>query len=328
MRDRVVELLSAGSKEELGCLLRERPPELGRVRMYRGQTKRYRKKGQDALLPALHRERRGRYDPTWMMAAQDAVFRNRKRGSNELSHVWLPALLQHYGPGSFFLDVTAELNVALWFAMHRFYSDSAEMRLQFWGEPATVSIPFAYYEPLTLPFRGEFSPVIYVFDALTWTGFGRPAHSDLVAVKSLPVGQQLLYRATRLDRQSACLLYADPEAFFGPDLAFALRAIVILAEEFEWGDAPIWTTTDLFPFPSKDPCYASLWAIPLEPNVSMHEFNHPLNILWYVSGPEVANVNAQVQVNTMGDHTIERDDLISRLHAARRERGHDATEAS
>ena len=118
---------TAQSFSELVEILKKLPePADGCVRVYRGQTREYLdKNGDPKLLPALYR-RGGQhmYDPSWLgtmtlFVAQKALS---VIGVDYASaQLWAPALVQHYGPGSHYLDVTRDIEVALWFSLHKYH---------------------------------------------------------------------------------------------------------------------------------------------------------------------------------------------------------------
>ena len=97
------------------------PPAAGLVRVYRGQTRAY-TAGPDRsplLLPAGARDG---YQKAWDPGYERLVFTYvadcgfyEARGDWKNAIVWMPALLQHYGHGSFFLDVSSDFLIGLWF---------------------------------------------------------------------------------------------------------------------------------------------------------------------------------------------------------------------
>lgn len=99
------------------------PPMPETKRVFRGQTRQYlRTTGHPSLLPAASRPGFNRtLDPGWTFTASvlaSALQLPQGGGSND-TFVWVPALLQHYGFGSYYLDVSADPLVALWFSLHR-----------------------------------------------------------------------------------------------------------------------------------------------------------------------------------------------------------------
>jgi hypothetical protein len=291
----------ASLSELQSCLEGLGPPAPGRVRVFRGQTRRYRNEGRDVLLAARHRRGAGSINSDWALAAQGAIFGPLKpaRIPTEFEETWLPAILQHYGPGSFYLDVTSELRIAMWFALNSFRSHRVEEQFFISGAAYSVAVYWSWYEPIGFPFREGYEPVVYVFDALRWPGLGRPSHGDLVAVSDLSDGQRLLHRATRLERQSACLLYASPDAFFGPDLGAHIRARICLTSDFQERDS-MFRIGDLFPAPSNDPCYSVLLALPL------NRLNR--------DGGETSSLEVPCYVSSYPPANDEADEFVSRFH--------------
>jgi hypothetical protein len=149
---------------------------------------------------------------------------------------------------------------------------------------SSTVIRWAWYE-LLKPDAAD--PVLYVFDVVRWPGIGTPVHGDLVAVSQLPNGQRLQHRATRLQRQSAYLLGANPKALFGPDLAHLLRAVIPLSigsGDSDFDDRP---TGEMFPRPTEDPCYAALLTLPMERPSASVPFGHSLHLPCYVSTGDI-----------------------------------------
>ena len=101
------------------------PPAPGRKRMFRGQTTGYYDAltGLPKLLPALSRDNSDHtYDPAWLVSIQLYSMAIDEHGAStpyDQVYLWGPALLQHYGPGSSYLDVSSDLDTALWFALYK-----------------------------------------------------------------------------------------------------------------------------------------------------------------------------------------------------------------
>jgi hypothetical protein len=283
------------------CLERLGSPAPGRVRVFRGQTRRYRNEGHDVLLSARHRRGALPIRQDWVAAAQNAIFGQSipRRIPREYEETWLPAVLQHYGPGSFYLDVTGDPRIAVWFALNSFRSCQSEAQFFVSGAPYSLTINWSWYEPIEFPFTESHEPIIYVFDVLRWPGIGQPCHGDLVAVSDLRDGQRLFHRATRLESQSACLVYASPHAFFGPDLGRQIRARICLTHDFQ-EQVSMFRLRDLFPAPSNDPCYSVLLALPLNPSSRDRGETSALEIPCYVSSHPPRNDEA--------------DEFVCRLH--------------
>src|SRR5450631_1779926 len=101
------------------------PPAHGKKRMLRGQTSGYYDSltGLPKLMPALSRDNSDHtYDPAWLVSIQMYDMGWDEHGAStryEQVYLWGPALLQHYGPGSSYLDVSSDLDIALWFALNK-----------------------------------------------------------------------------------------------------------------------------------------------------------------------------------------------------------------
>src|SRR6266404_56785 len=116
------------SLTELHRFLDELTLDPTKQRVFRGQTKEYlAHDGTISLLPALTRfDPPKEYDTSWVtpiatFLARDLLKDNEQiwSGSPDIDAVFGPALLQHYGPGSKFLDVTSDLTIATWFSLHK-----------------------------------------------------------------------------------------------------------------------------------------------------------------------------------------------------------------
>src|SRR5262249_26178259 len=133
----------------------------------------------------------------------------KERGDSKNVIVWMPALLQHYGHGSFFLDVSSDLLTALWFSTHKYAEHGIESPINV-GKQYTISrrIRIATYSDAV---PNETSPVLYVFDVPRWDGRDPVERGLLIDLLELSEGQYLAALAARLRVQSASLIYAfDP----------------------------------------------------------------------------------------------------------------------
>lgn len=267
------------------------PPAAGLVRLYRGQTRGYTDPAtsRPSLLPALVRPGcKGAYDPAWLVSVQ--MYINSQLGlQNDLPadvvQVWAPALLQHYGPGSRFLDVTADLDVALWFALHEHHETWIAL-------PTRATPKFAMERWFLMAWHTEvtaasgLAPVLYVLDAPVWDGSGLPRHGEVVDLRALAAGKRLSETAMRLVRQSASLLFAGAVEDGGPDLGPRVVAAIDLTPDFEDAAVRGRTVAEVFPPPAADPFYSALLGVP-----ALHRFNpprmqHALDAPCYLNGNE------------------------------------------
>jgi hypothetical protein len=200
--------------------------------------------------------------------------------------VWGPALLQHYGPGSPFLDVTSDVRLALWFALHQHHERWIRTRL--WTDPITRNSKehcscTAWYTPLPLHSISSL-PVVYVFDVQPWDGRDAgPAHGQVVDLLAPPAPGLLGKAATRIHSQRASLLFADVED--GPDLGPIVHASILLSGEFDRGTSPLGgvSAKRMFPGPDLDPTYKMLIRVPVEWKFEPRRYEHPLGIPFYLT---------------------------------------------
>ncbi len=152
------------------------------------------------------------------------------------------ALVQHYGYQTRYVDVTPSLDVALWFATHRF-EGRMDTRIGN-APPYRLTFP-AWYTPAVEP------GVIYVIDAWPWdgkSGFKEGDYIDLLAIA--PEGE------IRPRRQVGGVLYA-PSA----DLYHLVRAKFEIRFPWDHSEKP-WDTEVLFPGPHEDRIYRTLLEAP------------------------------------------------------------------
>jgi hypothetical protein len=265
------------SRAELSVFLNGLPPPApGLVRLYRGQTCGYTDPAtsRPSLLPALVRPKNaGVYDPAWLVSVQ--MYINSQLGLHndlpaDVIHVWAPALLQHYGPGSRFLDVTADVDVALWFAFHEHHETWIVL-------PTRESPTFAMEQWFLMAWHTEvtaasgLAPVFYVLDAPVWDGSGLPRHGQVVDLRALAPGKRLSDTAMRLVRQSASLMFAGAPEDGGPDLGSHVVAAVDLAPDFDAG---------------ADPFYTALLGVPALYRFNPARMQHALDVPCYWNGSE------------------------------------------
>lgn len=171
-------------------------PSSGKTRVYRGQTRSFINKttGRDSLLPAILRPSGlNTYDPAWLATIAGFVGHYAKLDQMidlATKQVWGPALLQHYGPGSSYLDVTSDIEIALWFSLHEWHDRWISLKRDGLGSAATtevntytVSEMHVYTTWFTNVVMGPEDtdlPVVYVFDLDRWDGKGHPTHNVIV----------------------------------------------------------------------------------------------------------------------------------------------------
>jgi FRG domain len=259
-------------------------PKEGQVRVYRGQTKGYSdKNGRPSLVPTLHRKSGGHwYDPRWLgsmssFVAQSALL---KAGIDfVVAQLWAPALVQHYGPGSHYLDVTRNMEVALWFALNKYHERwLALIEGDDLDKTRDHYFPIAWFTNAAAD--RDCAPIIYVFDVEVWDGTAFPSHGQLVELLASEQGQKLSKKAERLRRQQAALIYSDPQHGDGPNLAEKIVATFDLALPFNLrGAATTKKPVDyLFPPPQKDEFYKSLISYPSYMMFDPPRLEQPLSV--------------------------------------------------
>ena len=172
----------AGVKKQLKQLGRPRP---GFVRLFRGQDRTY-----PTLLPSARRP-----NSSWDLRRVWKVYAHKlslylsketptDRGQAALDTFayWLNAMAQHYGGGSEYLDVTHDLEIALWFALHKVRKilvDGKEVvpgiYLGIFGNTEAENFPFAA-KPKASPVDTGY---LYVFDVpRARTAVARPRREE------------------------------------------------------------------------------------------------------------------------------------------------------
>jgi FRG domain len=260
-----VNAIPAGSylelQQQVGSLP---PPPAGKIRLFRGQTKDY-----GTLYSSLGRIRATQpanelFDVTMHHLFIKSALLSVLGGLLKLPELspldiqvsaadftLAEALVQHYGYQTRYIDVSPSLDVALWFATHRFeggadtpIGDAAPYRLTFPAWHTTAVDP----------------GVIYVLDVNPWdgkSGFAEGDYIDLVAIA--PAGEN------RPRRQAGGLIYAP-----GPDVSRLVNAKFEI--RFPWTEtATSWDTDTLFPGPQEDEIYRTLLQAPFFRTVRQHD---------------------------------------------------------
>jgi hypothetical protein len=169
------------------------------------------------------------------------------------------AVMQHYGYRSFFVDVTAIPEVALWFALHEFRSEKAPFHIN--NELKSAVFQWARYLPSS-------------------TGF--------VYLIAMPRDRQVHYanltelmpsNATRVHRQSSGAILCSPKV--SPSIDKLVIEKLKIADDGWFRNSELDIRTDrLFPPPSIDAFYRCLCSVPyyVAPQVELNniKMGHPL----------------------------------------------------
>ena len=229
------------------------------------------------------------YDPSWLgtitlFVAQKALS---VIGVDYASaQLWAPALVQHYGPGSHYLDVTRDIEVALWFSLHKYHE--LWIGLKEGNDPENLRDIFhtvAWFTDVQTSNDQDEAPVIYAFDAEVWNGNAVPRHGQLVELLALEPGRALAKRAGRLRCQSAALIYSDPNNTDGPQLNGKLVAAITLARPFNL-DRTVTarkSVHEIVPPPAEDQLYKALIAYPSYMKFEPPHLEQPLPIPFFLN---------------------------------------------
>jgi len=281
--------------EILQCLDKLAAPRAGKVRVFRGQTRQYlRDTGTPSLLPAIDRPNAiPFYEPYWHRAAERYIETVCGIDTSTVlahRHVWGPALLQHYGAHSAFLDVTSDVAAALWFSLNTYVEQWLSTQSSDAADEVPVILKLATYSEV-LP--GRPGPVLYVLDVDQWND-GRPIeHGDYLDLLALKTGGVLANAATRLRAQAASLIFARSPTAGYPDLGTLIVAVIELGPLFDRRSVPHMNrvTSDLFPPPDKDPWYRHLLDLPYSLQFEQLRFEHPLSPPCYVDRLPISQAN-------------------------------------
>src|ERR1022692_1127359 len=225
------------------------PPAEGTVRLFRGQTKDY-----SAILSSLGRTLRTRPAGEWfetrikqlyikagLLSVVGELLRLPQLGPIDIqvsvaNYVLADALGQHYGYQTSYVDVSPSIDVALWFATHRF---EGRMDAPFGkAEPFRITFP-AWHVAATEP------GVVYVLDAKPWDRVS--AIDDGQYVDLVPIAPEGVNRPRR---QVGGLLHAPAWGAGRGDVSGLLRTK--FAIRFQWEEAgKNGLPTTCFPVPPK-----------------------------------------------------------------------------
>ncbi|MCU1237640.1 MAG: hypothetical protein JWP63_5607 [Candidatus Solibacter sp.] len=240
-------------RQLLDCIAALPSPAAGATRVFRGQTKDY-----GTLLSSMGRIRQTRpaaeyfetgirhwFIKSGMLSLVGDLLKLARFSTLDLrvgvsDFVFAEALVQHYGYQTSYIDVTPSLEVALWFATHRFEGrpDTA-----IGAPPAHLTFPAWHIAP-TAP------GVLYVLDVQPWDRVS--AIQEGVFVDLLPIAPE---GTNRPRRQVGGLLRADGDLFSLVRDKFEIA--------FPWEETALpWNTDYIFPSPAEDPIYATLLRAP------------------------------------------------------------------
>jgi len=226
--------------------------------LFRGQEKDY------PLVPSIRRGKGDLPSPgcipwltaNWSICAERLVSRFTK---TKTTRIETEAVMQHYGYRSFFVDVTSDPEVALWFALHKFKSDKTPLHID--NQLRSAVFQWAQYIP---------SPVGFMYFIVVPKGESEYQYFDLTSI--MPTN------ATRIHRQKAGAVFCSPRLRSIDNLVVAKLRIVDDGW-FRDSDRNL-RFTELFTSPSVDVFYRCLCTVPyfiaLESEMNKIELGHPL----------------------------------------------------
>ena len=230
-------------------------PAEGYVRVYRGQSRDH-----GSLIPSAYRrdERDDRLLRIFVQQQASSLMKESEEQHGDLQSwfVWTRAIAQHYGVGSEFLDVTTDIDVALWFALHE---TRVVQGTGLWGapgppEPSTdylLSYPFTKFEP-----NSTGQGTLYALDLPSWQR-GKVGHGDLIDLATAPTA----FTNLRMQAQCGGLVGADREQSSGDLTAFVVGQTSI-APSIE-GSWQATEASDLFPDVTRDDWLRHFVSIPM-----------------------------------------------------------------
>ncbi|MBM0123435.1 FRG domain-containing protein [Pimelobacter simplex] len=194
--------------------------------------------------------------------------------SHRVDEIAASCLLQHYGFRSWFIDVTSDLNIALWFATRRFRQVNGLHFIPAHGPNEThVDHPLGAINTLDLP--------IAHYDRAE-----APGHIFVYAVEpSSPLFVDLQHHAPesaeRVRRQQGAGLFPTTDHDYSGiqiahiDLAPGMAADV---KKLRSASGELLTTKYLFPGPDDDPMYALLLQLPRVAEPGDDQGDHHLQV--------------------------------------------------
>jgi hypothetical protein len=174
-------------------------------RVLRGQVNAY-----SSLIPAEYRSEHNPRKRLLQIASQMIIgeFANSPMGNMRNLLVWTELIAQQYGSGSPYLDVTDNLDVALWFALHKLVPDTAILVMGPDGPINAETDHFTAIDALIPKPSPAPCGVLYVMDVPVATEPHERIHGELIDLSALPA---VIADSRRIHGQHASLLWSDKE---------------------------------------------------------------------------------------------------------------------
>ena len=296
-------------------------PEPGRTRVYRGQTNAY------PLLPSGLRTNGVYRKHTWRSYMKTIALGMPGIAEHLLDapllSIWIEAIAQHYGTGSRFLDVTRDIDIALWFALHRARGEIVwrsarnkyplqERIIAFGAIEGTAEVLVADRTCRYAPFEDGVG-WLHVLDVPDWDGQSELGHGHLIDLERAP--PILHFRASaRMNAQCACLVAADSEI----GSSFHACPPIAMCWPLKGNERVLRSVEAVFPDLDQDPWYALFLSIPLhiQPGPSQwvqdprrgEGWIVPVNLRWDRPLPVTLYVNENSENSSK--HSSARDNLL------------------
>jgi len=288
------EIIELKSIDELNDQIRQLPPAAkGYKRLYRGQNNDYGR----IMIPSLYRgeDIYNVKDYSWKLAGQRII--KEEIHQTGMSHVAvlndastnfpLDGLVQHYGLRSGGLDLTSDINVALWFAQFNRKEEHADAEcLLDNNKTGTFRFRKAWYD-----FAGEGYSYIYVFDCPEWAPGTMPKNGDCV-----DLNQWFGKYTARPVKQKAWYVYADNTDIPRGDLRSFVKTAFRVPNELRKEYAN--KTSFYFPLPADDKIYHRLLSSYFMRNDD-HIFERILDIPQYYDTRDELISNNDVYTETI-----------------------------
>jgi hypothetical protein len=226
-------------------------------RVLRGQVGAY-----SSLIPAEYRSEHHPRKRLLKIASQMIIgeLANSPMGNLRNLLVWTELIAQQYGSGSPYLDVTDNLDVALWFALHKLEPDTAILVMGPDGPinaktDRVTAIDALIPKPSPAPYG-----VLYVMDVRVAAAPHVRIHGELIDLSALPA---VIADSRRIQGQHASLVWSDKKVSGGDLSQFIVGDPIQVSADLRLSLDERLPASLLFPHPEEDPWYHRLLSIPL-----------------------------------------------------------------
>jgi FRG domain len=235
------------------------PP--GKVRVFRGQTDNYK-----TISPSSYRNPIA-FGGVWLNYSRSLlsdIEPDPAAGIPALQELqtqtlWLEAIAQHYGSGSWYLDVTHSIECAAWFALHRGTGTTENRHPKANGlaaGPETAEVKWLTYSRAVEP--GYF----YVFDVDSWDATkGNLPELALVDLSRAPEP----FRTPRMLAQQGCLIRTGESEEYDLLKRKAIADPLRIGWPMTGSEIVNRSVGEMFPEPAVDDWYRRFLSVPMMP---------------------------------------------------------------